>query len=286
MGLKELVGEELIMNIKLFSGVCVAATTLLLAAPALAQVSGSVQAGYDYSTTSLGGQSLNSNGGNVSGNVDMPVFSHWTVQLDGAYMASQGSVSGLTIKPQVVDGELSGFYSAHMGRIGALVGTGQYRETLSAGGSSISENLNATYYGAFGDWYAGDHFTVSARGGGVNANQGLGSSSFYGARLTGYVPHDIALYGTVDYVSFHGSSVSQTNAGVSGEWLVSRQTPFAITAGWTNSKLSEFGSSLTSNVYSIGGKFYFGAGKSLRDHQRDGAESWGATSPLHSMFLF
>jgi len=274
------------MRIKLISGVCAAAAVAFLAAPALAAPSGSIQAGYDYSTTSFGGDTLKSNGGNVSGNVDMPVFGNWTVQLDGAYMATQGTVAGLTIKPQVTDGQLSGFYSAHMGRIGALVGTGQFKETLSAGGTSVSENFNATYYGVFGDWYGGDHFTVSARGGAVNANQGLGSSSFYGARLTGYLPHDTALYGTVDYVSFHGSSISQTNAGISGEWLVSKQTPFAVTGGWTNSKLSEFGSSLTSNVFSIGGKFYFGAGKSLREHQREGAESWGATSPLHTAFLF
>ncbi len=274
------------MNIKLFGGACIAATTLLLAAPALAEVSGSVQAGYDYSTTSIGGQSLNSNGGNVSGNIDLPVYSKWTVQLDAAYQEQSGSVLGLTIKPQVLDGAVSGFYSASMGRIGALVGTGQFKETLSAGGGSVSETLNATYYGAFGDWYAGDHFTISARGGGVNANQGLGSSSFYGARVTGYAPHDIALYGTYDYLSFHGSSVNLTTAGISGEWLVSRQTPFAVTAGWVNSKLSETGSSITSNVYSIGGKFYFGAGKSLRDHQRQGAETWGASSPIHSFFLF
>lgn len=274
------------MNIKLFSGACVAATTLLLAAPALAQVSGSVQAGYDYSTGSTSGVHLNSNGGNVSGNVDLPVFGKWAVQLDAAYEASQTSTSGITIKPQVFDGAASGFYTAQMGRIGALVGTGQYKETVSGFGGSASQTINATYYGAFGDWYAGDHFTVSARGGGVNANQGLGSSSFYGARLTGYLPHDIALYGAVDYVSFHGSSISVTNAGVSGEWLVSRQTPFAVTAGWTNSQLKEFGSTLTSNVWSVGGKFYFGAGKSLRDHQREGAESWGATSPIHSFFIF
>jgi len=270
------------MRIKLIGGVCAAAAVAFLAGPVLADPSASLQAGYDYSTTSFSGIHLNANGADVSGNVDLPLMANWTVQADAAYQTQQASVSGTTISAHVTDGELSAFYSAHMGRVGVLGGTGQYSESIGGG----SENVNASYYGAFADWYAGDHFTVSARGGGVSANQGLGSSSFYGARLTGYAPHDIALYGAVNYVSFHGSTISQTNAGLGGEWLVSKQTPFAVTAGWTNSQLKEFGATITSNVYSIGGKFYFGAGKSLRERQREGAETWGATSPLTSFFLF
>ena len=271
------------MRINLIGGVCFAAATAFLASPALAGPSGSIQAGYDYSTASISGVHLNSNGADVSGNINLPVTANWTVQADAAYQTQSAHVLGNSIDAHVTDGELSAYYSANMGRLGALVGTGQYTESLGGAGS---QSVNATYYGAFGDWYASEHLTVSARGGGVSANQGLGSSSFYGARITGYAPHDIALYGTVDYVSFHGSSVSETNAGISGEWLVSRQTPFAVTAGWTNSQLKEFGATLTSNVYSIGGKFYFGAGKSLREHQREGAESWGSRSPLTSFYLF
>jgi hypothetical protein len=274
--------ESIIMRIKLISGVCAAAAVAFLAAPVLAAPSGSLQAGYDYSTASTSGVHLNSNGADVSGNVDLPIMANWTVQADAAYATQTAKISGTSIDAHVTDGELSAFYSAHMGRIGALVGTGQYSESL--GGGSL--NLNANYYGAFGDWYAGPHITLSARGGGVNANQGLGTSSFYGARLTGYVCPDGALYGTYDYVSFHGSDIKVTNAGIGGEWLVSHQVPFSVTAAWTNSQLDEFGAKLTSNVYSIGGKFYFGAGKSLREHQREGAETWGATSPLKSNFLF
>jgi hypothetical protein len=270
------------MRIKLISGVCLAAATAFLAGPVLAAPSGSIQGGYDYSTGSILGQSYHTNGGDVSGNVDLPVFANWTVQADAAYQTQQTSIVGTSVSAHVTDGGLSAFYSAPMGRIGALVGTGQYTESLGGG----SESINATYYGAFADWYAGDHITLSARGGGDSANKGLGSSDYYGGRITGYVCPDVALNGTVDYVAFHGSTFTVTNAGIGAEWLVSHQTPFALTAGWTNSQVNESGLKFTSNVYSIGGKFYFGAGKSLRERQREGAETWGATSPLHSFFIF
>ena len=265
----------------LIGGVCLAA--LLIAGPALADPSGSIQGGYDYSTASVAGHSLHTNGGDISGNVDLPVAANWTVQGDAAYQAQSTSVAGTSINAHVTDGGVSGFYSAAPGRIGALVGTGQYSESVTGGGS---ETFNATYYGAFGDWYATDQLTLSARGGGVSGTKGLGSSDFFGGRVVGYLSHDIALNGTVDYVAFHGTTLTVTNAGIGGEWLVSRQTPFAVTAGWTNSQLKEGGTTITSNLFSIGGKFYFGAGTSLRDRQRSGAETWGATSPLHSFFLF
>jgi hypothetical protein len=274
------------MRIKLFGGACLAAATVLLAGPVLAAPSGTLQGGYDYSTGSVLGQSFHTNGGNVSGNVDLPLNANWTVQADASYQGQSATASGGggSIDSHVTDGALSAFYSAHMGRIGVLVGEGGFNESFGGGGGSA--NFNATYYGLFGDWYAGDHLTVSARGGGVSASNGLGTSQFYGGRVTGYLSHDIALYGTVDYAAFHGTDVTATNAGIGGEWLISHHTPFALTAAWTNSQVKEFGVSINSNVFSIGGKFYFGAGGSLRDRQRDGAETWGATSPIRTFLLF
>lgn len=269
------------MRIGLIGGVCLAAITLV-AGPALADPSGSIQAGYDYSTASIFGESFHTNGGNISGNVDLPVASNWTVQADAAYQGQTAKISSTTINAHVADGGVSAFYSATPGRFGALVGYGQFGESLGGG----SETLDASYYGAFGDWYASDRITVSARVGGVSGDKGLGSSAFAGGRVVGYLDHDIALNGTVDYVAFHGSDLTETNAGLGAEWLVSRTTPFAVTGGWTNSQLKEFGATITSNVFSIGGKFYFGAGSSLRDRQRSGAETWGATSPLRTFFLF
>ena len=62
--------------------------------------------------------------------------------------------------------------------------------------------------------------------------------------------------------------------------------PFAVTGGWTNSQLKEFGAKITSNVWSIGGKFYFGAGKSLRDHQRESRDLGRDLAANRSFFVF
>ena len=63
-----------------------------------------------------------------------------------------------------------------------------------------------------------------------------------------------------------------------------KTVPLSVSLGYTDTRLAEYGS-ISFNTYSVGLKYYFGAGATLRDHQRSGADTWAASSPIDSLLL-
>ena len=271
------------MRTKLLGGVSLAALCLLGFTPALAApvvASGDVGGGYSYSSFNNGGGHFNDwmvNGAGV-----LPIGSNWAVQGNLGY----SNLSGSGASEDNTNGVATGFFAGSFGRVGASVGYTR----LSASHLTV----DVTSYGGFGDWYASDRFTVSARGGGISGegHSGGGSAHFSGAyyvggQATGYVTPDLALNGTIDYVTLpvSGTSVQDTTYRVGGEYLLSHSMPLAVSAGYSYSDNKVFGFSANANTFSIALKYYFGGGGSLEDHHRSGAESWGASSPVQKLIF-
>jgi hypothetical protein len=267
-----------------FSGaVAVAALSALWLAPALAApvtASGEVDGGYSYLSADHGGGTANAWTGNGSA-----VFmggSNWGGQAGAGY----SSLSAKGANETIANGTATGFYVGSFGRVGGSVSYAHL--TVSGFAADIAS------YGAFGDWYGGEMFTLSARGGAASGTGTSGghSASFNGADYFGgqgvaYLQPNLAVTGTIDYVRLpiSGNAIQDTSYRVGGEYLVSQTLPFAVTAAYSYTTVSIPGFKADSNSFSIGLKYYFGGGGSLEDHQRSGSEGWGASSPVQGLYF-
>jgi hypothetical protein len=273
------------MHKKILGAAALVAIASAWVAPAVASpivISGYVDTSYAYSSVSNGGGNVNN--WNINGAGTLPVASNFGLQLNGGFNDLTFS-HGVSENAGNVVG--SGIYADHWGRIGASVG---YAQANVEHGS-----INATNYGVFGDWYAGDMFTLSARGGGISGSghevfEGNGSFSgayYVGGQATGYVLPNLAVVGTIDYfnIPIRHFSLQSTSYSIGGQYLVSQQFPLAVTAGYTYNTLDiPHGGNGNDNTFSIGLKYYFGSGGSLVDHQRSGSEGWGAAAPIQYIF--
>jgi len=251
---------------KILGSACALALAAL-ASPAFADgmtnFDGVFSGDYDHFDTNHGGGSGSDYGVSGSGAFGFGA-SNWAGEVDGGYHHSSGD--GFDSDNWNIDGSV--MYRGMWGRAGGVVGY------TSVNGSGL--DINATNYGGFAEWYAGHAFTVGVKGGGFNADHGL-NGDYVGVALTGYVMPDFALRGAYDYA--HLSHFGNENDwSAQGEWLVSERTPISIYAGYTNSRISGFGGSDTSNIWMVGIKYYCDNGPStLVDRQRSGAATWGTS---------
>ena len=182
------------------------------------------------------------------------------------------------------------FYSLMSGRVGAAAAYGHQ--------SFDGAKIDAESGGVFGDWYVSDVVTLSARAGLTGGTLDIGgpnislkNSNYVGGQLVGYPCPNLALTGTVENIhlglSAGGASetITQANYGVGAEYLISTTTPLSVSVGYTDTNISAGGTTLVLNTYSVGLKYYFGAGSSLKDHQRSGTEVWSAGSPITGLLL-
>jgi hypothetical protein len=260
------------MRVQLFSGVClVAIAAFPLTAMADAPVAaGTISAGYGQSSF----EGIHVDNWNFAGQAEAPIgASNWAVQADASYNTEQ--VPGAHV--DTTNGVVSAFYQsrAGMGRVGAAGGYGQ----LNLAGDKINDGS----YGVFGDWYINPYFTASARFGAVEVSgSGINSTKEYGgAQLVGYALPDLAISATYD--EYQLSDITHQSATLKGEWLVSKQMPVSLFASYSAVTFKE-GATENIRTYMFGVKFYFGGGGSLRDRQRDGAESWGSSTVLNDLF--
>ena len=133
-------------------------------------------------------------------------------------------------------------------------------------------DLNATAYGAFGEFYFSDFFTVAAHGGGWSGEfLGFDADGYYvGGRATGYIMPNLALSGTVD---FFGDEGDATTWGIDAEWLFSETMPLSIYGGYRNTSADGGGGDI--DAFFIGVRFYAGgAPMPLVGHHRNGTLGW------------
>jgi hypothetical protein len=201
----------------------------------------------------------------------MPFSSDFSGQLTGGYHRIDGS--GASADDWNVAGTVS--WDTTMGRLGANLG--YTNEGLSGA------NANVTNYGVYGEYYAGQQFTLGLRGGGVTGSAsafGVGSGTstggYGGGEAVAYLTPNFAARATVGYVGI--SDGHQWTAGVHGEYLFSEKTPLSGWVGYDYSSIGADGFAVHGNTISIGLKYYFGGSGSLEQHQRTGEDDWGPST--------
>jgi hypothetical protein len=226
---------------------------------------------YSYSGLNQGLGHADSYGGDFGVVLPAPYSSDFSGQISGGYHRIESGGFGAN------DGNVAGTMSwdSTMGRLGANVG---YASTNVRGAS-----VDATNYGAYGEYYAGDRITLGLRGGGVTgaANAfGVGSASstggYGGGEAVAYLMPDLAARATVGYVGI--ADGHQWTAGLHGEYLFSETTPLSGWVGYDYSSIGAEGFAVHANTFSIGLKYYFGGSGSLERHQRTGEDDWGPST--------
>lgn len=243
---------------KILASACVIAAVAIAAPASAANFDGVFSGDYSHLDANGGGSA---NEWGASGSGAFGFGGNWAGELDGGYHNIDGSGSNLSVWN--VDGSI--MWRGAQGRAGVVVG---YQDA-NGGGTSI----NATNYGAFGEWYAGPQFTIGVKGGAFNGSHSI-SGDYLGARVTGYIMPNLSLSGEYDYTHLqHLGNENDYSADV--EWMFSQTTPVSIYAGYTNSSISGAG---TINTWSVGIKLYTDpmAG-SMVDRQREGAATWGTS---------
>jgi len=247
------------------------------AAPAAASSGYAIQPqaviGGDYSYISANhGGSANDFGGEAGGIV--PFGGGFSGQVAGGYHSIDANHGGGTLNSYDIGGAVA--WSSDMGRIGGNVA---YAD-VSGGGV----NGSITNYGAFGEYYANDQFTLGLRGGGVTLQgsgafgglHGSGSTSggYVGGEVVGYVTPDVDISGQVEYTGIKQGS--QTKLGIDAEWLFSEEIPISGWVGYDYASISGGGVSADTNTVSVGLRYYIGGNGSLVQRHRSGVDGWGS----------
>jgi hypothetical protein len=208
--------------------------------------------------------------------IDTDVLHNMSVQGDLGYQSITNRIEhdgGFHVTS--VAGEISPFWKMDWGRLGAVAGFN--REDYYG-----AESFNTEHYGVYGEWYVLPELTLSAKGGGYNVDY-YGeheSSGYVGGRATWYAMPDLALNGNIDYTDLtHGSS--ETDYGITAEWLVSETTPISIYGGWEGSSIHNYidDVSPTGNTWLVGVKWYTNTNgaTTLVDRQRSGSTMWNTS---------
>jgi hypothetical protein len=167
--------------------------------------------------------------------------------------SSGGNVNNLELN-------VAPYWSGANGRVGA---TFNYLYADGAGPSA-----STFIYGAGGEWFAGEQFTVGVRGGGF-ANDLAGS--YLGAEVKWYAMPDFSVMGGYDHTSLDFGA-HENDWTAAAEYLFSEETPIAGYLQYQRGKLTVGGlGSLNIDAWTIGIKYYCNpTAKTLVDRQRTG----------------
>ena len=220
---------------------CASVLVLALTSPALAtEWAGTLSGSYTHlmatggdanavGVDALGSLSLGWNGLSVQANAD---YNHlW---------------SGISIDSGAFGGAL--VWSGSNGRIGA------------GANYHMVDSLSATTYGGGGEWYAGEHWTLGVRGGGLSGVGGA-TGGYVGGEVIKYFHPNLSLNLGVDYTSIGG--LHTTDYGARLEYMPWRN--ISISGGYTFADFPGVGL----HMLSIGLKFYCdGDAPTLVDNNR------------------
>jgi hypothetical protein len=251
------------LRTNLFGAACALALVSVSAPASATDFHGILDGGYSNYDFNQGAGSTDD--WHINGGAMFGLAQNWAAQVDAGYNDASGS--GADSNAWTVNG--AAFWRSNAGRLGATVGyTSLDTKTAPLG------TIHTTHYGAFGDWYATRAITFSVKGGAFNASHDS-DGDYLGAALTGYIMPDLALTGSYDYT--HIKHITNENdLSIQAEWLVSHSVPVSIYGGYTHSSFSGTGG-LKANVWFAGLRFYCDpVDGSLVEHQRGGAEIYGA----------
>jgi len=164
----------------------------------------------------------------------------------------------------------------------------QSRFGLNLNYETVTHFGHQTNGGVFTEWYWGDAFTISAKGGYLSAggSQNGGHGHYIAGAVTFYGTPDLAVSGTVDWqtrVSGFGcnfgrpctrNGIGGVSFGIDAEYLPLEDLGLAIFGGWryTESDVpNSLGGDFTDSTLNIGLRYYTGvAAGSLENRHRNG----------------
>jgi hypothetical protein len=185
-------------------------------------------------------------------------------EIDGGYHSLNFGHGLGNVDDWNVDGTV--MWRGVQGRLGPVVGYHSLNSDISG---------HITYFGGFGEWYAGHMFTLGVKGGGFSAT-GNTNGMYLGASGSFYVMPDLALTAGYDYN--HLNHLANLNTwSAQGEWLVSERLPISVYAGFEQTDVSNGGP--TYNTWFAGVRFYTNptGPAPLVERQREGAATWGTS---------
>jgi hypothetical protein len=174
------------------------------------------------------------------------------------------------------------FWAPAMGRAGVSLQWGSASEG--------PVDVDTLVYGIFGEYYAGDFFTLAGKAGLFNVEvdvEGFDSDSedgyYLGGAVTGYAMPNLAIQGDILFASADDLDLDGTTFGIGAEFLVSEMVPIAIFGGYSWSNVEVGGFDVDSDTWMIGARFYFGAaGPTLVDKHRNGTLGWAGATNVNS----
>ena len=106
-------------------------------------------------------------------------------------------------------------------------------------------------------------------------------NGYFGGELTGYVMPDLAVKGSIDYLSVSGGHI--TTYGIGAEYLTSETLPISIYGGYSRGDLSN--NAGHTDMWFAGLKFYTDGPMSLVTHHRTGTTGTiGSVTGISSLF--
>lgn len=198
----------------------------------------------DYNNLS-GDNDADANLWNFNGTVVVPVGPNFNVQAGGGYHNLDGDLIG----GDAWDARGAVFWRGERGDIGLAVAHG----SLEPDDSSLTD-FNLTAFGAFGEFFAGDRFTIAANGGWIDGDNSL-DGNYFGGSAKFYIMPNLSIAGNVSRIHFDDVG-NVTNFGATAEWQVMADKPFTLYAGYTNSDYS--GTDFNVDTFTIGLRWRFG----------------------------
>ena len=208
---------------------------------------------------------------NFNANVVLPLGTGFNVQ--GGFGYHTLDVEGIGGDAWDIRG--AAFWREAWGDIGASID----HLSVSPDDNFVSDDFDITAYGAFGEFFASDNFTISAQGGWLNGDFDV-DGHYYGAGLKFYIMPTLSIAGNADRIHLDSAGhVTDLNATI--EWQVMADKPFTVYGAYTNTDFS--GTDFNTDTFSIGVRWRFGedGAMSLVDGDRTNAVrntsvNWGS----------
>jgi hypothetical protein len=251
------------LSTKLLGAACAIALGALIPASASADVAGTLSGSYANGSGGIAGASGSGDLWGIDGALAGTFNNNWGVEGDATYHDATGGGGNLWS----FGGNL--FWQGMDTRINANV---TYHD--------LDGGLNFTNYGVGAEWFAGNSFTLAARGGALAGDNTSGG--YVGGHATWYFTPDLNLNGGVDYTDL-GHSANFTSEDIGLEWLFSHSFPVSVYGGYQHVDFPSAigGSHGAGNIWFVGIRLYAdGTRGDLVDRQRGGTLGYTGQSPF------
>lgn len=184
---------------------------------------------------------------------------------------------GLNLQINAAENRISGAGISDLASLGGDLFWRGRRGTFGVTVSHASAGaVSVTSYGAFGEWYASDQFTLRGKGGGFHGGLlGFGSTDggYAGAGAEVYLWRNLGISASYAYIGVSGGHIHDIEGSIA--WQVSDTYPLAI---WLGAESYNSGGGYARS-FKAGLTYRFGVSGSLVGIDRLGAIKWNGGLP-------